>query len=541
MKKITIFLFVLVLAFILRFYQIDQIPPSLNWDEVSHGYNAYSLLTTGKDEWGASFPMIFRAYGDYKLPLYIYLTAISIFSFGLNELSVRLVSMISGIILVLTAYFITQKMTKDSKISLMAAFLTAISPWSLFLSRVALEANLCAALVSLGIYTFLLWLDNTKAKYVFLTAILWGLAMNAYNSARIVIPVLALTLIIMLLRKKYFKQFLLFVFVLFLFLIPVVSQIMDKSGSARLELVSLIDQGVVNKIIEQRAISKLPEPLPRILFNRFSYFIAYSAKNYFANLSPEYLFIKGGTNYQFSQPGYGLLFLITAPFLLLGLLKLLVANNVKAKLILFWLFLAIIPSAITKDAPHALRTALILPAPMLLIALGWEWVYLKIKNNKIITWIFFLLFLGIVLFSFSRWWLDYQYSYAKKYSWAWQYGYKEMVYTIRQNYSQYDKIIITKKYGEPQEFILFWLAWDSNKLQNDPNLVRYYKTDWYWTDSFDKFIFINDWEMKQNVKCQMTNDKCLLVTSPGNYPEGWNLIKTINFLDKKTAFEILEK
>jgi hypothetical protein len=75
-------IFIVILAAILRFAQITQVPPSLNWDEVSHGYNAYSLIKTGKDEWGVNLPLIFRAYGDYKLPVYIYLTAISEFFFG---------------------------------------------------------------------------------------------------------------------------------------------------------------------------------------------------------------------------------------------------------------------------------------------------------------------------------------------------------------------------------------------------------------------------------------------------------------------------
>ena len=91
-KTYPILFLIVVLAFVLRFVQLDSLPPSLNWDEVSHGYNAYSILKTGKDEWGKFLPIIFRAYGDYKLPLYIYITAFSEFIFGLNEFAVRLPS-----------------------------------------------------------------------------------------------------------------------------------------------------------------------------------------------------------------------------------------------------------------------------------------------------------------------------------------------------------------------------------------------------------------------------------------------------------------
>src|SRR5512146_3517555 len=93
LEKIDPYLFVIIIAAaLLRFINLNAMPPALNWDEVSHGYNAYSILTTGKDEWGVSFPTIFRAYGDYKLPAYIYLTAVSEKFLGVDAFAVRLPS-----------------------------------------------------------------------------------------------------------------------------------------------------------------------------------------------------------------------------------------------------------------------------------------------------------------------------------------------------------------------------------------------------------------------------------------------------------------
>ncbi|MEK7118952.1 MAG: glycosyl transferase, partial [Patescibacteria group bacterium] len=75
MKKTYIVLVLIgILAFFLRFYNATQIPPSLSWDEVSIGYNAYSILKTGRDEFGRFLPLdAFVAYGDYKPVLPIYL------------------------------------------------------------------------------------------------------------------------------------------------------------------------------------------------------------------------------------------------------------------------------------------------------------------------------------------------------------------------------------------------------------------------------------------------------------------------------------
>jgi hypothetical protein len=136
------------------------------------------------------------------------------------------------------------------------------------------------------------------------------------------------------------------------------------------------------------------------------------------------------------------------------------------------------------------------------------------------------------------------------YSWSWQYGYKEVVEYIKDVYQDYDKIIITKKYGEPHEFILFLWPWDPGAYQNDPNLVRFDQTNWYWVDRFDKFYFVNDWDipkesdenfiLESGEEFDCKNSRCLLVTSPSNYQKDWQLLKTIYFLDGKPAFEIME-
>ena len=85
-RQSGIILFLIVfLGFILRIYQVNQIPPSLSWDEVSIGYNAYSILKTGMDEHGRFLPYdTFVGYGDYKPPLPVYLTVPFVAAFGLN-------------------------------------------------------------------------------------------------------------------------------------------------------------------------------------------------------------------------------------------------------------------------------------------------------------------------------------------------------------------------------------------------------------------------------------------------------------------------
>ena len=540
-----ILVIIIVLSFFLRTYKISDNPPSLNWDEVSHGYNAYSILKTGKDEWGIKFPLIFRAYGDYKLPLYIYLTAVSELLFGLNSFSIRLVSALSGVGLVILGYLITKKLTKNSAFSLIAAFLTSVSPWGLFLSRVAVEANLGAFLFALGLYLLIWWLTDHRQRELALAALFWGLSLHAYNSARVLVPVFMVLTTMFVIKEKKGKQLLMFFLILLIFWLPIVGQFFNRSGTVRFEWVSLIDQGKISQIIQKRETSTLPKTITRAVYNRPTFFVFYALRNYFVNLSPKYLFFRGGSHYQFSLPNHELLYLVAAPFLLLGLIKILIKGNKEERLIGLWFFASFIPSAITKDAPHVLRSILVLPSPMILTALGLQLTvnFLKGRSKFGGKLLIFVLTLAVFV-SFGRWWNDYSNIYPKAYSWSWQYGYKEVVSYIKSVYEKYDKIFFTKRYGEPHEFILFYFPWDPGKYQEDPNKKWDFHANWYWIDGFDKFEFINDWEIQEVVNkpiVQNTKYKILLITSPGNYPEEWNKLKMINYLDEKPVFEILEK
>jgi hypothetical protein len=122
-----------------------------------------------------------------------------------------------------------------------------------------------------------------------------------------------------------------------------------------------------------------------------------------------------------------------------------------------------------------------------------------------------------------------------------------MVNQVKDNYDSYDNIVITKKYGEPHEFILFHWPWKPDSYLKDKDLVRYQQSNWYWVDRFDKFFFVNDWDLPETgeefvtesgLKLNCEDIKCLAVVSEKNIPFGWKKIDTIYFLDGSVAFEI---
>ncbi|KKR10908.1 MAG: hypothetical protein UT40_C0043G0001, partial [Candidatus Woesebacteria bacterium GW2011_GWA1_39_21b] len=158
-------LIILGIAIVLRLWKLGSIPPSLTSDEASLGYNAYSILKTGRDEYGQFLPIIFKSFGDYKPGLYVYSTVPFVAFFGLNEFSVRLPSAIAGVIAVWLLYKIVSSLSvvKDSQsqvtdhrsLATIAALMLAISPWHIHFSRGAWEVNLALTLTLTGIYFFI--------------------------------------------------------------------------------------------------------------------------------------------------------------------------------------------------------------------------------------------------------------------------------------------------------------------------------------------------------------------------------------------------
>src|SRR5579872_6487443 len=117
MRRYYKVLFCIVLfAFVVRFWQLGTNPPSLTWDEVAWGYNAYSLGIDGKDEFGSFLPVQYlESFGDFKPPVYAYLDILPVKVFGLNEFATRLPSAVAGIIAVWFTYFLVLRLFPKSK------------------------------------------------------------------------------------------------------------------------------------------------------------------------------------------------------------------------------------------------------------------------------------------------------------------------------------------------------------------------------------------------------------------------------------------
>ena len=224
MKKIlTIILFtaILFLGAFLRFHDLGKVPNSLDWDEVSWGYNAYSILNTGKDEYGSVLPLSFKAFGDYKQPIYVYADVLPIKFFGLNAFSVRFPNAFFGSLSIIFVFLLVYELFKKRSYAKTAAFLSmlffAISPWHIQFSRVAFESVVGLFFVLVGVWLFIRGYNLQKKWYFFAAAFFLALSAYSYHAEKLFTPFLVVGLVIY--AKDFFlkhKNYLLYSeFVLF--------------------------------------------------------------------------------------------------------------------------------------------------------------------------------------------------------------------------------------------------------------------------------------------------------------------------------------
>lgn len=499
-KKHYLFTFLLILtivSFFLRFYKLNLIPPGPEWDEASVGYNAYSIAQTGRDEWGNKLPLIFPAFGDYKNPLYIYLTAGVIKLFGLNIITTRFINALAGSLLPLILFFIAKILFNSNFIAILTAIFVTFSPLGIFFSRIAGDGIMLSSfLIVLGIFSELYFIKKMGSFYFYLSIIFFTLSMFSYNLARIVNPLFIL--VIFFINFFYLKvdkrSFILPIIICFFSFLIIYNQ--SKSGAfSRIKYVGMFGEkkGLVLEINEYREHDK-NSLISRLSHNKLTFFSLTLLNNYISHFSSDFL-VNFKEQTGVAESFYPPLYIIMVPFYYFGLI-LLIVNLLKnkqkpmEKIILFiWILLSPIPSMITEGAPSSKRYLASLGTQELISAYAIYFFYqnLKEKNFRIRTLIFgFLLLIYIFnIFSFLRFFYIF---YPQKYGYIYAKRENKICKIIKNSYNNYDYFIYSRKIdGVPYIFPLFCLSYSPDKFW----LTRKYRLQegWFYIDSFDKFIF----------------------------------------------------
>lgn len=515
-KYIFISLVILtILGGILRFYGFTKNPISLSIDEVSFGYNAYSILKTGRDEYGKFLPLSFKSTGDYKNPIPIYLIVPSIALFGLNEFGIRFPTALIATLTIPLFFLLFRELTKSSVVSLVATLMLTISPWHIYYSRYVSDHLIAASLVTLGILCFLKMLKTGRWVWSIVAGLGLVLSMYTYYAERLFVPLLVLGIFV--LRKNEirlrFKQTILFIIVCIIIASPLIFSVFFGPDIARAQMTWFGNDVEFVRKVAVKPLSNIP-----VLDSDKLLLFFFGVRKYLHYFDPSFLFYNGLNMTITGSYGLGILYFFEIPFLFLGIITLFWKKIINRELIIIWILLGLIPASLTNNEQHPGRTFVILPMLVLISALGAVTFIglIKTKFNYIIRNLIFIGFFAIIGWNLIQALLIYSVHFPRQRGENFMEGTKETVEYALKNKDKYREVVFDPYRGIeapyivsiPHMYILFYSQYDPSTYQKEnKNRVD-------GSFGFDKFSIRKiDWRKDRNKK------DILFIGSPWSLPE----------------------
>lgn len=499
---------IIIIGGLLRIINLDKIPPHLGNDEISIAFDSYSMRTTGKDEYGISWPLSFRSHRDYKAPLYAYLNMPFNYIFGNNEYGVRFLSALVGILGILMIGLMG-KFFKGESLGLLAAALLALNPKSIFTSRMAYESNLAAVMMSFGVYLLFLFREKQKKWYLLISGLFLGFSVWAYHTQKGLVPLLLVVLPWLCRKEIKLKKWFLVWFTTVLVMIPIFIDFLNVQlkdpynrassqiwyqGSSMQNYLSTTNDWVIKKVIVV-----LVDPVYR----------------YFEHFNLDFLFTRGLDLFPKYEPlNFGWFLIFTFPLLIIGLVNLKkIFGKYSNWILTWWLLCPIVPSLTQGEVSSVRNLPFVIPT-LLLMAGGF---LIILKKSRIIS-----LILGFcILFNFLYFGAAYYVHFFTMSGDNFQYGYKQAWLYIKPIVKDYDKVVIEPRFGIngqyvglPRLYFGYFGAFDAKSLQQRDNSLN--KIDKYW-------IINVDWNQ------EIIKKKSLYIVSCSN-PKTGNGFNTLELL-----------
>jgi 4-amino-4-deoxy-L-arabinose transferase-like glycosyltransferase len=551
-KLITIFILIVAIgvAFATRFYLLGQAPKGLYLDEAGQGYSAYSILKTGKDEFGKSFPIVFRSFTDFKTPVYVYLIVPLIPVFGLTAFTVRFPSFFFSILTIPVLYLlineIGNKLDKKEKIkiwsiSLISILLLSISPWHILFGRTNFECNVALFFFLTGCLLFYIGLK--KPKVLVLSAILFAIAIPAYHAQRIVTPLMILVLFIRhrktLLDKSHIKYLIIGGVFAFIISLPTLSIATTSGFLARANGLNIFTVKKSAGVLEN-----YHGPFSFIVNNKIFLSLQEFGSLYTSYFSPRDMFVLGDSGPRSSFPEIGTFFIWQFPFYIYGL-YLIVKKRELGELRFFtiaFLLIAPIPAALTRDPYSTIRSLqMVIPLTILIAIAIIETVSkLKKRNWKIIFWIGFA---GLIIYSILKLYSSVIILNEHYRGVYWNYGWQMASEEIK----KFDKnlpIVVDNSRDEPYIQLAFFLKEDPIQFQKDNYEIPL--SQYYSNMNRNKNKVVGNivtrpinWEKDLLIKQYLIGDE-LAISLQQIKEHNLTLIKEIKYPDGKVAIRITE-
>lgn len=566
-KKLLIL--IIILAAFLRLWKLGQVPISLFSDELDVGYQAYSILKTGRDYSGNILPLHFESVAEYRTPLYIYASVPTVAIFGITPYGVRLPAAIFGILGIFAIYSLSNELFDGTlrkaklKFGLFPALFLAISPWHIQYSRAAFEVTMMLAFILLGLYAFLRFTKTHKGLWI--SAFLFALTPWIYSTSKIFVPLFALA-ILFIWRKTFFKldraKMIVPTFLILIFAIPMITLTIKGQAGNRFSYISVFTDPTLEtdadyeRLIDSQVRQKygggtLSQISSRLIHNRYSIISGNIVDNLLQSFSTEFLFTRGDLNLRHSINGMGQLYRVEFLMLIFGVIVFFSDSkkrNIKY-LMLLWVVIAVFPAAMTRDGgTHATRLILLLPPLIFFVSYGLYFVINDIHRptNLLLTFGY----LGVLVVYFSI----YQHNYWYHNPWhserSWHAGYKELVEEVKEVEGNYEKIIITNAVEPPWIYFVSYYPYPPKlhpRIIDKENIYGFgglERLDKYYFGQIGKIGVKNLARVLDNNTLYVAAEREVgenLIMNPDRVYNGLTLVKTITYPSGEPAFYFFEK
>ncbi len=504
----------IILSLFFTVYKNASSPPCFNADEAAFGYNAYSILQTGADEYGNVLPLRLKSFGDYKMPLYSYLSIPFVGILGLNEMGVRSLNILIALLFPIAIFYLVKELFGKEEVGAIAALLISVSLGKGIVERQAHEALLAVFLITVASYFFVRFLKTESYKNAIFFIVPLTFSLFTYHSSRLFALFFFVFAFIYFFQKKKITKIrsffvIIFVIALSLFLL---TDIIYKPARVQ-NLLFINNSGFTMKVME--LVGEAGNPY---FYNKLTVGAQHVISQHMQYFSPQFLAINGDENYRFGYPGMSPLTPLEYIFIFIGMYYLFKNQERWRYLLIALFFISPLTAALSWAEASLTRPFFILIPALILSAYGiYNILLLAAKKGKLKLILIGLLFIESFFLFYS--WNFYFNHYPKRaiVTRHWQCGYKELASYVKNNYDKFDTFYITIKHGEPYIFMLYYLQYPPSDYQKQASLTAPDEFGFGQVEKFDKFDF--------SVPSSAWKEKDVVIVG---YPDDFNGITTID-------------
>ncbi len=365
-------LFILSVFFV--FFQYNDVPKGLAHDEIELARTAFSLEKRPY----APFTPVADGHGTP----YFYILLGSFNIFGVNQFALRLPNRVFGITIILIFYGMMNLVFHSQKkwraiisFSLSLMFLT--SRWYLHFVRFSFEMPFLLFVELVSLYAILLYPENRRMVFLIISGLFAGIAFNSYQPGRIFFLV---PLSVLFLYKSPWKQYVIYLIMFFIMIIPISSYLMLHPQS---------DIRINQQLFIKNTSMTIGEKAAFLGSNIVKIALMF--------------FWKGDINGRHNFPGKPAINPILFSLFLFGLIISFMRKRTKEDFIfLFYFIISITPTIMTYpwENPNMLRTFTCLPALFYFIGRGFFQIFSFVHTKKYAFSLLAFLLMAIVISSY---------------------------------------------------------------------------------------------------------------------------------------------